>query len=113
MKRLKATVLLLAAVMPTGVMAKQKPLARVEFFEGRPNRSYAALSPLSASKGSIDKAYERLRDKAAKMGADAVIDVKCVAGEKIRTGFLQIRMFGSDSVCQGMAVKWVSGVDTD
>jgi len=113
MKKLKATVLLLTAVMPVGVMAKEKPLTQVEFFEGRPSRAYASLSPLSASKGSVDKAYERLGQKAAKMGANAVIDVKCVAGEKIRTGFLQIRMFGSDSVCQGMAVKWVSGAATD
>lgn len=71
-----------------------------------PSRPYTIISPISASKGSTDKAFARLSAKAYKMGADAVIEVSCMAGQKLRTGLLQVRALGSDSVCQGLAVKW-------
>lgn len=95
-----------AALISCTASAQEKIKTEVQIFDVAPSRRYSVLSPVSASKGSTDKAFARMKDKAAKMGADAVIDVKCVAGDKVRAGFLQIRALGSDSVCQGVAVKW-------
>jgi uncharacterized protein YbjQ (UPF0145 family) len=78
----------------------------LEIFEGKPGRKYEMVSPISSDKTNNEKAFADLKKKAEKMGADAIIDMHCKAGEKIRTGLLQVRMLGQSSSCEGTAVKW-------
>lgn len=78
----------------------------LEIFDGKPNKPYSLISPISADKDSTDKAFEKLKAKAINLHADAIIDMNCQAGEKIRTGMLQIKTIGTAAVCQGLAVKW-------
>jgi len=78
----------------------------LEVIEGKPGRKYEIVSPVSSDKTNNEKAFADLKKKAEKMGADAIIDLHCKAGEKIRTGLLQIRMLGQSSSCEGTAVKW-------
>ena len=107
---MKKLILLSIFAFSSAVYASEsKPsesLKEIEILEGPSNRPYTMLSPISADKDSVDKAFIKLKDKASKLGADAIIGLECRAGEKVRTGFLQIKTIGSSSVCQGVAVKW-------
>lgn len=103
---MKKILLVLSLFVSTAYAAETQPSSEVEVIEGPSNRPYTMLSPISADKDSVDKAFIKLKDKASKLGADAIIGLECRAGEKVRTGFLQIKTIGSSSVCQGVAVKW-------
>lgn len=81
-------------------------VSEIEVFEGKPGRTYTLISPISADKPSMDKAFLALKQKAQKMGAKAIIDYSCTAGEEVKTGLLKIRTANTDSVCSGQAVKW-------
>lgn len=96
--------------LPLNLYADKAPQKRiqVEMLEGTPSRPYSIISPISADKGSVEKAYAQLRNKAEKMHADAIMEVECEAGQKIRTGLLQLKTLGSSSVCQGTAIKWTT-----
>lgn len=66
-----------------GKALKEKE-ASIEIIRGVPDRLYKKLGPLWASKGSMKSTMKNLRKQAAKMGADAVIDVR-VKTEKLQS----------------------------
>lgn len=78
----------------------------LETIDGKPSKPYSVISPISSDKGSVDKAFKKLQQKAESLGADALIDWNCEAGQKIRTGLLQLKTLGSSAICEGVAIKW-------
>lgn len=99
MKRLLSIVILMAVFM-----GKAHAL---EAIEGKPTRKYSVLSPISASKGTtVEKSFADMKTKAEKMGADAIINYSCTAGEAVNGGLLRIRLAGTKATCQGTAIKW-------
>lgn len=58
--------------------------ASLEILRGRPERPFKRLAPLWASRGSMESTMKELRKQAAKIGADAVMDVR-VKTQKMET----------------------------
>ena len=99
-----SAILLASQIVHAETASPNKP--EVEMIDGKPDKPYSIISPISADKDSVEKAYAKLKDKAVKLHADAVIEIECEAGQKVRTGLLQLKTMGSSSVCQGTAIKW-------
>jgi hypothetical protein len=78
----------------------------IEVLTEKPDKPYKILSPLSADKDSVDEAFKRLQQKAIDLKADAIMNLECHAGNKTRSGLLNLKTTGASSVCQGMAIKW-------
>lgn len=78
----------------------------VEIVEGKPDRKYSVLSPISSNKANSEKAFLDVKNKAEKMGADAIINWSCDAGEAVNRGLLKIRFGGVSAKCEGTAIKW-------
>lgn len=100
-------IILIAASISSLAFAKTD-IDSIEIFNETPKKSYSLISPISADKDSMEQAFKRLKEKAADMGADAIINLQCQAGSKTRVGILKIKMVGESSMCQGLAVKWKS-----
>lgn len=64
--------------------ALKEKMASLEIFQETPTRAYTRLGPLWASKSTMEKTMKNLRKQAAKMGADAIIDLR-VRTEKLRS----------------------------
>lgn len=77
--------------------------AEIEVVEGKPNRTYTVVSPISSDKKSAESAFADLKAKALKLKADAVIDYSCTAQQSTRMGLYKVR---ASAICQGVAVKW-------
>ncbi len=100
----------MGVLLPFTVRAAEvtKDSATVEMIEEKPSRPYSVITPLSSDKSSLEDAYADLRKKAAKLGADAVIEYQCNKGQKMRGG----GVFGIGQKvtvkagCEGKAVKW-------
>lgn len=56
----------------------------IQILQGKPEAPYERLAPIWASKSSMGSTLKDLRKQAAKMGADAVIDVR-VKTEKLQS----------------------------
>jgi hypothetical protein len=103
--------LLSSVLLSFNLQAKKitdEDLERIEVLNEEPKRPFKMISPISSDKDSVDKAFKKLKEKAFKLNADAIIGLECKAGEKTRAGLLQLKMFGQSSTCQGTAVKWVN-----
>ncbi len=87
---------------------KKDPLT-IEMIEGTPTKQFNVITPISSDKSSLEDAYADLRKKAAKLGADAVIEYECDKGSKARGGGI----FGIGhkttikAGCAGKAIKWI------
>ena len=80
-------------------------VADIQVFETKPNKPFTLISPLSADKKTVDKAFIALKAKAKKMGANAIMEYGCVAGTEVKSGLLGIRTANTDSVCTAKAIR--------
>lgn len=80
--------------------------SNIEVFDSKPTRPHTMVSPISADKNNTEAAFEALKVKAVKMGASAIYNWSCQAAQEVKTGLLRIRTANTDSVCQGVAIKW-------
>lgn len=64
--------------------ALKAKMASIEILNEKPLRDYTRLGPLWASKSNMERTMKELRKQAAKMGADAVIDLR-VRTEKLQS----------------------------
>lgn len=82
-------------------------IARLEIYEigNRPSKTFRLISPVGAKQTTEEKAFAKLKETAAKMHADAIIDYQCGPAPEHSSwsGLIKIRAY-----CNGKAVNWVS-----
>lgn len=66
-----------------GKALKEKE-ASLQIVQGYPNRSYQKIAPIWASKSSMERTMKGIRKQAARIGADAIIDIR-VKTEKLHS----------------------------
>ncbi len=84
----------------------------IKMIQGTPARAYSVISPISASKSNVEKAFAALKRKGNKLGADAVIQWDCDSERKVtppglaRGGLFGLKRSTVDAACEGIAIKW-------
>jgi uncharacterized protein YbjQ (UPF0145 family) len=107
-----AIFLILALTFQNAFAGEKKDPLSIEMIDGATSRGYSLISPISSQKGSVDKAFDDLRKKGAKLGADAVVEIQCSQGMTAQTPQRETGLIGLlaktkvPSQCYGKAVKW-------
>lgn len=82
-------------------------IGRLEIFEmgNRPSKPFRLISPVGAKQNTEEKGFAKLKETAATMHADAIIDYQCGPAPEHSSwsGLIKIRAY-----CNGKAVNWIS-----
>lgn len=79
--------------------------ASIQVLEGTPNQAYQKIAPIWASKSNMEKTLKSIRKQAAKVGADAVIDVR-VKTQKLESTYSDPGFWGGPYWGGGFGGPW-------